>query len=117
MGTLLFILQIILAAAFLLFGFMKFGKQMGEEFERYGYSAWFRIVTGLVELVAAALLIAGFWNKTSLAWGALLISLTMLGAVITHLKVKDSFSKYASPLVLLILGLLLLFYNWGSLFG
>ncbi|MFY4775746.1 DoxX family protein [Metabacillus sp. RGM 3146] len=117
MGTFLFILQIILVVAFVLFGFMKFGKQMGEEFERFGYSAWCRIVTGLVELVAAVLLIAGFWNKTSLAWGALLISLTMIGAVITHLKVKDSFSKYASPLVLLIIGLIVLFSNWGSLFG
>ncbi|MCD7034082.1 DoxX family protein [Metabacillus sp. GX 13764] len=117
MGILLFILQIILGVGFLLFGFMKFGaKQMNEEFERYGYSAWFRIVTGIVEIAGAVLVIAGFWNATAAAWGALLISLTMIGALITHIKVKDSFSKSVSPLVFLILGLVVLIFNWGSLF-
>jgi uncharacterized membrane protein YphA (DoxX/SURF4 family) len=101
---------------FLMFGSMKFGsKQMVEEFWRYGYPGGFRIFTGLIEVIAAVLVISGIWNDKLAAWGGLIIVGTMLGAIFTHIKVKDSVNKMMMPIVLFILGLIVLLINFGSL--
>ncbi|MTH54999.1 DoxX family membrane protein [Bacillus mangrovi] len=114
MGTAAFIIQILLGLAFLFFGFLKFGKQMDAEFTRYGYPRWFRFFTGAVELVSGAFLLAGFWNEGLAAWGSLLAVLTMLGAIVTHLKVKDAGGKFTTPVVLLLLSAFLFYLNLGN---
>jgi uncharacterized membrane protein YphA (DoxX/SURF4 family) len=116
MAVLSIILQVLLGLGFLMFGFMKFGsKQMVEGFKHYGYPGWFRVFTGLVELISAALVIAGIWNETLAAWGGLLIAVTMIGAIFTHIKIKDSVKNMMMPIILLILGLIVLLINFGSL--
>ncbi|MFE3977249.1 MULTISPECIES: DoxX family protein [unclassified Peribacillus] len=116
MTVLSIILQSILGLGFLMFGFMKFGsKQMVDEFGSYGYPGGFRIFTGLVEVIGAVLVISGIWNDKLAAWGGLFIVGTMLGAIFTHIKIKDSVSKMMMPIVLLILGLIVLLINFGSL--
>ncbi len=118
MNVLSIILQVILGLGFLMFGFMKFGsKQMVDGFKHYGYPGWFRVFTGLVELVSAALVIAGIWNETLAAWGGLFIVATMIGAIFTHIKMKDSVKNMMMPIILLILGLVVLLINFGSLLG
>jgi putative oxidoreductase len=115
MGVLSIILQALLGLGFLMFGFMKFGsKQMVDEFGRYGYPGGFRIFTGLVEVIAAVLVISGIWNDKLAAWGGLFIVGTMLGAIFTHIKVKYPVNKMMMPIVLLILGLIVLIINFGS---
>lgn len=112
------ILQIILGLGFIMFGLMKFNSaQMVEGFKHYGYSPAFRIFTGVVELIAAALLIAGIWNGTLAAIGALLVVGTMIGAIFTHIKVKDSFKDMSMPIILLILGAVVLVLNISHLLG
>ncbi|MEK4563787.1 DoxX family protein [Alkalihalobacillus sp. FSL R5-0424] len=116
MTILSIILQGVLGLGFLMFGFMKFGsKQMVDDFGRYGYSGGFRIFTGLVEVVAAIILIVGIWNTQLAAWGGLLVVVTMLGAIFTHIKIKDSASQLMMPIVLFVLGLIVLLLNVGSL--
>ncbi|MFJ5761117.1 DoxX family protein [Neobacillus sp. NPDC093182] len=116
MGILSNILQVLLGLGFLMFGFMKFGsKQMVDEFRRYGYPGGFRIFTGLVEVIAAVLVISGIWNDKFAAWGGLFIVGTMLGAIFTHIKVKDPVNRMMMPIVLLILGLIVLLMNLESL--
>ena len=118
MSVLSIILQVILGLGFLMFGFMKFGsKQMVEGFKHYGYPGWFRVFTGLVELISAALVIAGIWNETLAALGGLLIVGTMIGAIFTHIKIKDTVKQMMMPIILLILGLVVLLINFGSLLG
>ncbi|MBT2738330.1 DoxX family protein [Bacillus sp. ISL-7] len=118
MSVLSIILQVILGLGFLMFGFMKFGsQQMVEGFKHYGYPGWFRVFTGLVELVSAALVIAGIWNETLAAWGGLFIVATMIGAIFTHIKMKDTVKNMMMPIILLILGLIVLMINFGSLLG
>lgn len=118
MGILSIILQVILGLGFLMFGFMKFGsKQMVEGFKHFGYPGWFRVFTGLVELISAALVIAGIWNETLAAWGGLFIVGTMVGAIFTHIKIKDTAKEMMMPIILLILGLVVLLINLGSLLG
>ncbi|MBW7456389.1 DoxX family protein [Paenibacillus sepulcri] len=112
------VLQIVLALGFLMFGFMKFGsKQMVDEFARYQLSSGFRVFTGLVEVAGAALMIIGIWYDQIAAIGGLVLTVTMIGAIITHLRVKDPASKTGMPIILLILALVVLFLNWGALFG
>jgi putative oxidoreductase len=74
------------------------GKVLGlkmhrENFSHWRLPQWFRIVTGIVELVGAALLIIGFWQTYYAAAGALLIGMTCIGGVLTHLRVKDGFKE------------------------
>jgi putative oxidoreductase len=115
MTVLSIILQGILGLGFLMFGFMKFGsKQMVEGFKHYGYPGWFRIFTGLVELISAALVIAGIWNETLAAWGGVFIVGTMIGAILTHIKINDTFKNMMMPIILLILGLIVLLINLES---
>jgi uncharacterized membrane protein YphA (DoxX/SURF4 family) len=118
MGVLSIILQAILGLGFLMFGFMKFGsKQMVEGFKHYGYPGWFRVFTGMVEVLSAVLVIAGIWNETLAAWGGLFIVATMFGAIFTHIKIKDTVQQMMMPIILLILGLVVLLINFGSLLG
>lgn len=112
------IIQVLLGLGFIMFGLMKFGsKQMVDGFKTYGYPAWFRIFTGMVELIAAVLLIAGIWDEQLAALGGLLVVGTMVGAILTHIKIKDTLKNMMMPIILLILGILVLALNYSSLLG
>ncbi|WP_312092650.1 DoxX family protein [Niallia sp.] len=116
MTVLSIILQVLLGLGFLMFGFMKLGsKQMVEGFKHYGYPGWFRVFTGLVELISAVFVIVGIWNETLATWGGLLIVVTMIGAIITHIKIKDTVKSMVMPIILLICGLIIFLINFESL--
>lgn len=98
------VLQVILGLAFLMAGFTKFGtKQQVQAFQHYGYSQGFRIFTGLVEIVTAAGLIAGIWQPAVATLAGILLGVTMLGAVITHIRVKDPGKVLSMPILFLVL--------------
>ncbi|WP_411347005.1 DoxX family protein [Paenibacillus sp. WLX2291] len=106
------VLQILLGLGFIMFGSMKFGsKQMVDEFQRYGYGSGFRLFTGLVEMIAAVLLLWGIWNGVAAVAGSLLVIGTMLGGILTHIKIKDPGSKLGMPIILLVLGIVVLLLN------
>ncbi|RLL40129.1 DoxX family protein [Oceanobacillus piezotolerans] len=112
------IIQILLGLGFTMFGLSKFtSKDMIEGFKGYGYPAWFRMFTGAVELLAAVLLIVGIWNELVAAIGGLFVVGVMVGAVLTHIKIKDEFKNMVMPIILLILGGIVLSLNAGSLIG
>jgi putative oxidoreductase len=79
----LWTLQIVTAALFLMAGLSKLAgaAAMVQLFATIGVGQWFQYVTGIIEVVAAALLLV-----PSLAFfGALLLIPTMVGAILTHL--------------------------------
>ena len=91
--------QGIVAAAFLAAGVAKLAGApfMVDTFEQIGAGQWFRILTGVVEVVGAvALLVPGLASV-----GALWLGGTMVGAVATHL-----FVLHTSPVPAIVLGLL-----------
>lgn len=96
------VLQSLLALAFLMAGLGKISgsKMHVEGFKHWGLPQWFRVVTGVVEVVGAAALIVGFWDVSWAAAGALLLGATAIGGILTHVRVKDSF-KQTFPIVLL----------------
>jgi putative oxidoreductase len=111
MVILTFILQGILALMFLMAGFGKVtgSKMHVEAFTHWRLPQWFRVVTGLVELAGAVLLIVGYWNSTSAMAGSLLLGITGVGGIITHIRVKDSFKDTAMILFLAILSFVVFF--------
>lgn len=67
-------------------GFAKFSDSSGwvRAFAHWGYPVWFRILIGVLELLAAALLL---WPRTA-PIGAAIVIVIMLGAMGTHV-IKD----------------------------
>jgi putative oxidoreductase len=92
-------LQGIIAAAFLAAGAAKLAGVpfMVDLFAQIGLGQWFRVVTGVVEVVGAvALLVPGLASL-----GALWLGSTMIGAVATHV-----FVLHTSPVPAIVLGVL-----------
>ncbi|RFU68549.1 DoxX family protein [Bacillus sp. V59.32b] len=111
MTILAWILQGLLAAMFLAAGMGKvFGSKMHKEgFEHWRLPQWFRVVTGIVELAGAALLVIGFWQTDYAIAGALLLGVTAIGGILTHLRVKDGFKETSAIVFLGIMVFILLF--------
>lgn len=78
-----------------------------ENFERWGYPQWFRVVTGGTETLAGLGVVAGLRFPAATVPGGVLTSGTMLGAVYTHLlRVDDPPSNAALPGLLLTVAVL-----------
>lgn len=72
--------------------------QMASDFARWGYPAWFRVATAVLQVAGAVLL---FVPGTTIL-GALLLGGVLVGATVTHL-LHDPPAAMASPLVFLAL--------------
>jgi uncharacterized membrane protein YphA (DoxX/SURF4 family) len=105
------VVQGLLAAAFLAAGGAKLAgvPMMVQIFDQIGFGQWFRIVTGVVEVVGAiALLIPGF-----AALGAAWLGATMFFAVLTHLFILPG--SRVPALVLLALNVLVVWLRRDQL--
>jgi putative oxidoreductase len=83
MTIITWILRLAIAAAFIAAAFFKLSGQqmMVDEFNVIGMGDWFRIFTGVVELVGAALVL----YPATTAWGCLLLLMTMAGAFVAQM--------------------------------
>lgn len=117
MDILSIILQILLALMFLIAGLGKlFGSKTSvESFNHLKLAQWFRVITGLVELVGAASLIIGFWEESWVPAGGLLLGVVAIGGIISHIRVKDSFKQTFTILLLGIIAFVLLWINYSDL--
>ena len=81
----LWTLQIIAAAAFFAAGSFKLtgAPMMVQIFDHIGVGQWFRIVTGVVEVIGATLLLV----PRLAVFGGMLLAVTMIFAALTHLFV------------------------------
>ncbi|NBD26170.1 DoxX family protein [Paenibacillus glycinis] len=107
------VLQMVLILAFLLGGGMNVAgvKAQIEAFDHLRLPQWFRVVTGLFQLIGIAGLVIGFWKPGILAWAGAWFAVMMLIAVVAHVRVKDSFGKALPALVLAIIAIVLLAAN------
>jgi|HubBroStandDraft_2_1064218.scaffolds.fasta_scaffold368873_2 putative oxidoreductase len=84
-------------------GFKLSGAQTAiDNFAKWGYPDWFRIVTGLIEVAAGVLVLV---PRTSF-YGTLLILPTMVGAVLTHVTHGET-RNIPLPLLLFVLAAIL----------
>ncbi|MEX1031251.1 MAG: DoxX family protein [Paenibacillaceae bacterium] len=117
MDILSFILQGLLALMFLMAGL---GKITGSKMHVEGFKHWrlpqgFRVVTGIVEFVGAVALIIGYWEPSWAAAGALLLGVTAIGGILTHIRVNDSFKQTAPIVFLGILAFIVFFIRLSDL--
>ena len=103
------VLQGLLALMFIVASIGKIlgSKMHKDNFTKWGYPQWFRVVTGVIELGAAVLLIVGFWNNIAAVIGAAILVVVGLGGVFTHIRIKDTMKDTVTIAVLGILALIL----------
>ncbi len=85
------------------------------EFSQFGYSDLFRNFVGAAKISLSALLIMGvFYDGVTLA-AALGMAVFMLGAQVTHLRVKNPFKQRMPSLILLAISLFIAAFHSGLL--
>ena len=95
-----------LTLAFVAAGLSKLAgvEMMVATYDAIGVGQWFRYLTGVIEVGAAALL----WIKGREVYGAGLLAVTMVGAVIAHLAILGP-----SFVPALVLGILAAVVVWA----
>ncbi|MFJ8262880.1 DoxX family protein [Rummeliibacillus sp. NPDC094406] len=111
MEILAYVFQAILI---LMFAMAGIGKVVGSEmhvegFEHWRLPQWFRVLTGIVEIVGAALLLIGYWAPSYAMAGALVLGITGIGGIVTHIRAKDTFKETLTILILAILSFIVFF--------
>jgi putative oxidoreductase len=106
----LWVLQVLLAAAFVSAGWPKLAgaPMMVQMFDQIGAGQWFRYVTGTIEVGSAVLLLIP--GMAGIA--AVLLICTMVGAILTHLTVLHS--PPTGPVVLVVLAAIVLWGRWSQ---
>ena len=73
-----------------------------DEFKVYGYPMWFFYLIGALKLIFSFFILLGFWFPSIVvSIGSFGMMILMIGAVFSHLKVKDSVKKYMPASVML----------------
>src|SRR5690606_15142328 len=108
------VLKGILIFMFFMLGMQKIvGHPMQVEiFKNLKLPQWFRIVTGWVQLVGVLLLVIGFWVNWMNVFAGIWLGITMLGAFISHLRIKDPIGKSMPAFVFCIISFVLVFVSY-----
>jgi uncharacterized membrane protein YphA (DoxX/SURF4 family) len=111
------VLQSLLTLYFVFSGVSKIAgaKYWVDIFKNLGLPQWFRVVTGFVQLVGAAVLIIGYWFAGAVAWAGIWLGITMLLACLTHFRVKDPIGKTMPAVVFAMLNIILILINADDL--
>jgi len=108
----LWALTAMLVMVFARAGMAKFDSASGwsKAFAHWAYPVWFRVLIGLLEVAAAALLL---WPRTA-AYGAILIIAVMLGGMGTHVFIEQRPARVTSELTQLLFASVVLAGRWPS---
>jgi putative oxidoreductase len=111
------IVQVVLGLLFVLIGSMTVAgrKMFVENFRRFGYPQWFRVVTGSLEVLGGLGLLIGIWLPWLAALASAGLALVMLGAVSTHLRIREPLQKIALPIVMGALAVVVAVSYWPML--
>jgi ABC-type uncharacterized transport system permease subunit len=78
-------------------------KAQVEGFKKFRLPQWFRVITGLMQLIGVAAIVIGFWDVSWAAWAGIWFGIMMLCAVAVHLRIKDSFRQVLPAIIMMIL--------------
>jgi hypothetical protein len=76
-------------------------RNMKEEFAAYGLPVWFMYAIGAVKVGLALALILGTWQPAIVRPAAFAMAALMTGAVVMHIKVKDTLTKTLPSFIML----------------
>ena len=77
-----------------------------KEFVQYGLPTWVRDLVGILKISFVALL--QFPDVEYTRMGSLGITILMIGAVLTHVKMKSDFRMYIPSVAMLVISLIIL---------
>lgn len=114
MSVFIIVIQVALGLLFVAIGTMTAtGRKMFvENFQRFGYPQWFRVVTGSLEVLGGLGLLIGIWLPWLAELASAGLSLLMLGAVLTHVRTRESWQKIAFPFMVGALAVLVAISYW-----
>ena len=96
-----------LVAASIFFVWVVRYDNIVQEFRQFGLPDWLRDVVGILKLTCSLMLLIGVERPRFALVGGLGIAVLMGGAVVTHLRVKNSLFKMLPSLTLLALSLVI----------
>ena len=97
-NVLLDALKIIVTSAIFFVWFIRYDN-IKKEFEEYNLPTWFRDLVGILKISFSLMIHSN--NKDIVLIGSLGILALMLGAVITHIRMKNNFRKYIASVAML----------------
>ena len=117
MSILIIVVQVVLGLLFLLIGSMTIAgrKMFVENFRRFGYPQWFRIVTGSLEVLGGLGLLIGIWLPWLAALASIGLTLVMVGAVLSQVRTRESWQKIVLPIVMGALAIVVAASYWPTL--
>ena len=84
-------------------------ENIKKEFVEFQLPTWLRDLVGILKVSFAAML--QFPNLELVKIGALGITLLMIAAVITHVRLKSQFRRYIASVAMLSISVLILYYT------
>lgn len=98
------ILSTILAVFFLITGWLKVSghPHMIEEFDKFRYPHWLRVLAGALELIAAPAMLLVWWWPDWASLGAIIISAVMVGATYTNFVKRPAVFGWGTVVILLL---------------
>ena len=95
---------IALAVIFVLTGLTKLAgvQMMRANFERFGLPDSARLAIGAVEIGLAVLAVIGLGSETTAIVAAAGALMLMVGALATHVRVKDGPDQYVAPVIVTV---------------
>ncbi len=90
--------KIIVTSAIFFVWFIRYDN-IKKEFEEYSLPTWFRDLVGILKISFSLMIHSN--NKDIVLIGSLGILALMLGAVITHIRMKNNFRKYIASVAML----------------
>jgi len=99
------LLKIIASCSILFVWFVRYDN-IRKEFQEYGLPSWFRDMVGILKISSIAMLHS--LNPKIVLIGASTIATLMLGAVLTHVKQKDTFRNTIASISMLIISILMI---------
>tara|TARA_B100001250_G_scaffold183727_1_gene158123 strand:- start:353 stop:700 length:348 start_codon:yes stop_codon:yes gene_type:complete len=102
------ILKIIATVAIFFVWFIRY-ENIKKEFSDYNFPSWFRDLVGILKISFIIMLHSS--NQEIVIIGSLGIFILMLGAVSTHIRMKNSFRKYIASVTMCIVSALILYFS------
>ena len=99
------VLKIVASCSIIFVWFIRYDN-IKKEFREYGLPSWFRDIVGILKISSIAMLHS--LNPKIVLIGASTIAALMLGAVLTHVKHKDTFRNTIASISMLIISILMI---------
>ena len=104
-----------LVAASIFFVWVVRYENVIAEFKHYGLPDWLRDLVGILKLTFSLMLLIGIEHKQLAVAGGVGIALLMVGAFVTHLRVKNPLIKMLPSLVLFFISIFIIYINYQLL--